>query len=93
MTADQREREIHGMLKFMRDWDYIINCQREMHDPRFMPWQNFGIDAGIPNGPAERIGMSKPSADGAGDSAPDVKSPNVQGRGISLPAPIFKDSE
>ncbi len=37
MTADQQEREIHGMLKFMRDWDYIINCQRDMYDPRFMP--------------------------------------------------------
>ncbi len=37
MTADQQEREIHGMLKFMRDWDYIINCQRDMCDPRFMP--------------------------------------------------------
>ncbi len=37
MTADQQERELHGMLKFMRDWDYIINCQRDLQDPRFMP--------------------------------------------------------
>jgi hypothetical protein len=37
--------ETLGVLKFMREWDYIVNCQRDMFDPRFMPPFRDAMDA------------------------------------------------
>ena len=37
MTADDYERQTHGMLKFLREWDYIQNCQGDMFLPQFVP--------------------------------------------------------